>query len=130
MDDTPDDIRLIRRILEAPPPTGEHKPKYVVREAYNGAEGIAAVHEATPDLIILDLMMPQVDGFAVVEALKAGPTTREIPIIVVTAKVLTEEDHQRLNGHIQALLAKGIFSEQELMDQVALALAKALAQRV
>jgi GAF domain-containing protein/CheY-like chemotaxis protein/HAMP domain-containing protein len=129
VDDTPDDIRLIRRILESPTEVVNGLPRYSVREACNGAEGIAAVQAAPPDLIILDLMMPQVDGFAVVEALKADPATRTIPIVVVTAKALTEEDHSRLNGHIEALLSKGLFSEQELMDQVALALARAIAHR-
>jgi CheY-like chemotaxis protein len=84
------------------------------------------VRQNPPDLIILDLMMPEVDGFAVLETLKANPATRAIPIIIVTAKTLTEADHQRLNGHIEALLSKGLFSEQELMEHMAMALAKAL----
>jgi GAF domain-containing protein/CheY-like chemotaxis protein/HAMP domain-containing protein len=130
IDDTPDDVRLIRRILEAPNAPGENRPTYTVREACNGTEGIEAVHQKVPDLIILDLMMPQVDGFAVLETLKANPATRTIPIIVVTAKVLTEEDHMRLNGNIEALLSKGLFSEQELMEHVAMALARAMARRV
>ncbi len=129
IDDTPEDIRLIRRILEAPHTPGESLPRYFVREACNGALGIQAVHQRKPDLIILDLMMPEMDGFAVLEALKADPDTRNIPIVVVTAKVLTEEDHQRLNGHIEALLSKGLFTEQELMEHVAAALAKALAHK-
>jgi CheY-like chemotaxis protein len=129
VDDTPDDIRLIRRILQAPIGTGG-KPRYIVEEASNGAAGVtAAFGESPPDLIILDLMMPELDGFGVIEALKSNTKTREIPIVVVTAKVLTEEDHSRLNGHIEALLSKGLFGEQELMDQVAVALTKALAQR-
>jgi CheY-like chemotaxis protein len=70
--------------------------------------------------------MPGVDGFAVLESLKADAKTRHIPIVVVTAKTLTEADHQRLNGHIEALLSKGLFSEQELMEHVAMALSKAL----
>jgi threonine synthase len=122
-------VRLIRRILEAPHTPGESLPRYFVREACNGALGIQAVHQRKPDLIILDLMMPEMDGFAVLEALKADPDTRNIPIVVVTAKVLTEEDHQRLNGHIEALLSKGLFTEQELMEHVAAALAKALAHK-
>jgi CheY-like chemotaxis protein len=129
VDDTPDDIRLIRRILEAPTGTSG-KPKYIVEEASNGAAGVtAASSETPPDLIILDLMMPELDGFGVIEALKSNAKTREIPIVVVTAKVLTEQDHNRLNGHIEALLSKGLFGEQELMDQVTVALDRALAQK-
>jgi CheY-like chemotaxis protein len=71
-------------------------------------------------------MMPEVDGFAVLAAIKADPATRNIPIVVVSAKVLTEEDHQRLNGNVEALLSKGLFTEQELVDDVALALASRL----
>ncbi len=126
IDDTPEDVRLIRRILEAPHPMVNGRPcHYTVSEAHNGAEGIAAAQngQQPPHLIILDLMMPDVDGFAVLAALKADPATRNIPIVVVSAKILTEEDHQRLNGNIQALLSKGLFTEQELVDDVALALA-------
>jgi CheY-like chemotaxis protein len=124
IDDTPEDVRLIRRILEAPHPMADGRPcHYTVSEAHNGAEGIAAVRQQPPHLIILDLMMPEVDGFAVLAALKADPATRNIPIVVVSAKALTEEDHQRLNGNIEALLSKGLFTEQELVDDVALALA-------
>jgi len=127
IDDTPEDVRLIRRILEAPHPMADGRPcHYTVSEAHNGAEGIAAVHRQPPHLIILDLMMPEMDGFAVLAALKADPATRNIPIVVVSAKVLTEEDHQRLNGNIEALLSKGLFTEQELVDDVALALASRL----
>jgi len=58
--------------------------------------------------------------------IKADPATRGIPIIVVTAKELTDQDHQRLNGNIQALLAKGLFSEKELLDDVTAALSGVL----
>ncbi len=127
IDDMPEDVRLIRRILEAPHPMADGRPcHYTVSEAHNGAEGIAAVHQQPPHLIILDLMMPEMDGFAVLAALKADPATRNVPIVVVSAKVLTEEDHQRLNGNIEALLSKGLFTEQELVDDVALALASRL----
>jgi CheY-like chemotaxis protein len=135
IDDTPEDVRLIRRILEhlhcaqaqvSPHTPGESHPTYVIREASNGAEGIESVHQSPPDLIVLDLMMPEVDGFAVLETLKANPATRAIPIIVVTAKTLTEADHQRLNEHVEALLSKGLFGEQELMEHVAMAMARVL----
>ncbi len=126
IDDTPEDIRLIRRILEAPRTPGDQRLAYLIHEASNGALGIEAVHQNPPDLIILDLMMPEVDGFAVLGALKADPRTRHIPIVVVTAKTLTEQDHQRLNGHIEALLSKGLFSERELMEHVAMALSKVM----
>jgi CheY-like chemotaxis protein len=126
IDDTPEDIRLIRRILETSRAPGDQRPAYFIQEVHHGTLGIEAVHQNPPDVIILDLMMPEVDGFAVLGALKADPRTRHIPIVVVTAKTLTEQDHQRLNGHIEALLSKGLFSEQELMEHVAMALSKSL----
>jgi CheY-like chemotaxis protein len=126
IDDTLEDIRLIRRILEVPRLEDGTQPLYVVSEAHNGAEGIDAVHQHPPDLIILDLMMPEVDGFAVLESLKADLITRHIPIIVVTAKALTEQDRERLNGNIEALLSKGLFDEQELLKDITAALNEVL----
>jgi CheY-like chemotaxis protein len=126
IDDTPEDVRLIRRILETPRAQSGTTGGYVIGEAHSGAEGIAAVYEHPPDLIVLDLMMPGVDGFTVLEALKADPATRPIPIIVVTAKELSDQDRQRLNGYTEALLSKGLFSEQELLADVMVALKETL----
>ena len=75
-----------------------------------------------PNLVLLDLLMPEVDGLEVLEAIKADPATRGIPVIVVTAKELTSQDYERLKGNIGALLSKGRFSEQDLLDGVAAAL--------
>ena len=71
-----------------------------------------------PNLVILDLMMPELDGFAVMDALQNDPETADIPIIVVTAKELTTEEKERLNGHIQSLMQKGDFMSDELMDEI------------
>jgi signal transduction histidine kinase/DNA-binding response OmpR family regulator/putative methionine-R-sulfoxide reductase with GAF domain len=117
IDDHVDDILLIRRILEA-------QGDYRISEANGGRAGIEMVHRRPPDVIILDLMMPDVDGFGVLEALKREPETRVIPVIVVTAKQLTEEDRKRLNGQVEVLLNKGLFTERELLEDVKVALAK------
>jgi signal transduction histidine kinase/DNA-binding response OmpR family regulator len=117
IDDQADDILLIRRILEA-------QPQYRLFEAYDGQSGINLVRKSKPDLIILDLMMPEIDGFAVLETLKREPDTRDIPVIVVTAKVLTEEERHRLLGQVEALLRKGIFSEHELLEDLHKALSR------
>ena len=82
------------------------------------------VRRRPPDVIILDLMMPDVDGFGVLEALKREPETRAIPVIVVTAKQLTEDDRKRLNGQVEVLLSKGLFTERELLEDVKVALQK------
>lgn len=115
IDDQADDILLIRRILEA-------QRRYLLTEAHGGQIGIDLVQKEKPDLIILDLMMPEVDGFAVIEALKRDPDTRNIPIIVITAKALTEEERQRLLGQVEILLHKGLFTEHELLEDLRKAL--------
>ncbi len=117
IDDQADDILLIRRILEA-------QPGYGVIEGHGGQIGIDLVYQHKPDLIILDLMMPEMDGFAVLEALKRDTDTRNIPVIVITAKVLTKEERQRLNGQVEVLLHKGLFTEQELLEDLARALSQ------
>ncbi|MGH2593543.1 MAG: GAF domain-containing protein [Anaerolineae bacterium] len=112
IDDEADAIRLLRRMLEA-------RSGFRVIEAYGGAQGIAAVHQHRPDLVILDLMMPDVDGFAVLENIKGSPLSRNIPVIVVTAKDLTEEDRTRLQGKSIALLNKGTFESETLLGEIA-----------
>jgi CheY-like chemotaxis protein len=95
-----------------------------VIEAHGGQIGIDLVRQRKPDLVILDLMMPEVDGFAVLETLKQEPDTRDIPIIVVTAKVLSEEERKQLMGQVEVLLHKGLFSEQELLEDLQKALSR------
>jgi CheY-like chemotaxis protein len=77
-----------------------------VEPAYGGREAIAAARSGHPDLIVLDLMMPEVNGFDVVEALRANANTAGIPIIVVTATEVTPEDRAKLNGYVTTVLAK------------------------
>lgn len=111
VDDNPDVRRLIRRILQA-------QGNYELFEAVNGLEAVNLVKRELPNLVILDLMMPELDGFGVMEALQADPTTADIPIIVVTAKELTPAEKKRLNGHIQTLMQKGDFLSDDLLDEV------------
>ena len=111
VDDHEDARRLIRRILQS-------QGEYTIFEAANGAEAIQLAKEETPDLMILDLMMPEVDGFAVIDALKADETTAEIAVIVVTAKTLTPDEEKRLKGRIDSLMQKGEFLSDDLSDEV------------
>jgi threonine synthase len=111
VDDHPDARRLIRRILQS-------QGEYTIYEASNGAEAIKLAKEEIPDLMILDLMMPEVDGFAVIDALKADETTAEIAVIVVTAKTLTPDEERRLKGRIDTLMQKGEFLSDDLSDEV------------
>jgi CheY-like chemotaxis protein len=68
-----------------------------------------------PDLVMLDLMMPEVTGFDVVEALRADGATRSIPIMVLTAKSLTEADIRQLNGHVSTILRRGSTGAADLL---------------
>jgi threonine synthase len=111
VDDNPDARRLVRRILQA---NGD----YTLLEAGTGHQALALARREPIDLMILDLMMPEVDGFAVLEALKADPRTAAIPVIVVTAKELTRQEKERLNGRIRALMQKGDLLNDELLEEV------------
>jgi threonine synthase len=111
VDDTPDAVRLLRRILQT-------RGDYDIFEAADGRAGLTLIRERRPDLVILDLMMPEVDGFAVLDALRADEATRDIPVIVVTAKSLSPEERARLDGQASSLLHKGEFMDDELFGDV------------
>jgi threonine synthase len=111
VDDNPDARRLIRRILQS-------QGNYTLFEAENGREAISIAQSEIPDLIILDLMMPEMDGFGVLDLLKTRQETSSIPIIVVTAKSLTREEKHRLNGQIMKLMQKGDFLSDELLGEI------------
>lgn len=103
--------RLIRRILQA-------QGNYTLFEAEDGKSAITLIQQENPDLVILDLMMPEMDGFSVLDALRANPNTANIPVIVVTAKELTQQEKERLEGQIQSLMQKGDFMSDELLEEV------------
>jgi threonine synthase len=111
VDDNRDAAHLIRRLLEK-------KKKYRVFEAVDGRDGLEQALERIPDMIILDLMMPELDGFGVLEGLKADPRTEDIPVIVVSAKDITEAEWQRLHGQIEGLYQKGSLPPMDFVEQV------------
>jgi threonine synthase len=76
------------------------------------------IRREQPDVVLLDLMMPEMDGFEVLEAIEADEGLRGIPVVVVTAKELTATEKDRLGGQIQMLLEKGGFTDQDLLYQV------------
>lgn len=109
-----DDDRRNTRLVEA-----MLKPfKIEVLVADGGAAGIKVALERKPDLVILDLMMPDVDGFEVVSALRNDTSTSQIPILIYTAKKITSEDRRRLQGGIQSIIRKGEFSKEEFLELV------------
>jgi signal transduction histidine kinase/DNA-binding response OmpR family regulator len=97
---------------------------YVVLRALGGREGIELARRFRPNLIALDLEMPDVNGFDVVEALKDDPSTAHIPIVVVTAKDLAASDREQLNGHILEIVGKSDFNHGRFIGEVQRALAK------
>ncbi len=111
IEDNQDAARLIKRILQA-------RGNYDIHLAADGVEGIQLVREVRPDMVITDLMMPDVDGFAVIETMKSDPTTADIPIVVVTAKELTVKERARLSGQIEMLLQKGSFIDEEFIESL------------
>ena len=111
VDDEPNVRRLIKRILLS-------QGKYALYEAEDGKTAVDLITRELPDLVILDLMMPEVDGFSVIDILNAQKETRNIPIIVITAKELTTSEKSRLKGRIQSLMLKGDFISDELLEEV------------
>ncbi|MBV9470981.1 MAG: response regulator [Abitibacteriaceae bacterium] len=102
--------QMVRRILE--------KEDWPVAEAENGRVALERVAERVPGLILLDLNMPEMDGFQFVEELHKHEAWRSIPVVVVTAKDITLDDRRRLNGYVQQILQKGAYSGEELLNQV------------
>lgn len=111
IEDNPDSARLISRLLEA-------RENCEVHIAHNGASGVQLVQQLVPDLVITDLMMPDVDGFRVIETLRAQPNLRAIPIVVVTAKELTVRERQFLSESADLLLQKGSFIDEGIIDKL------------
>ncbi len=111
IDDNDDDALLIQRLLES------HK-SYRLFHAKDGWEGLAQARQKIPDLIVTDLTMPGIDGFGLVEELRLDPRTKDIPIVVVSAKDITPEERKRLNGHIQAVYQKGSLPSRRFVDQM------------
>ena len=92
--------------------------QWIVQEAVNGREALARLEADKPDVILLDLMMPEMDGFAVVAALQKEAPWRDIPVIVVTARDLDAKDRARLNSGVQSVLVKDMFRPADLVERI------------
>ena len=110
IDDDPTDLDLVEAVLS---PEG-----YSVLRASGGEEGVALVAREHPAVVLVDLLMPGVDGFAVVHRLRSDPDTADVPIVVLTAKEMTSDDRARLTGQIDYLAQKGAFAREELVELV------------
>jgi CheY-like chemotaxis protein len=101
---------MLRKMLE--------KQNWSVAEAENGRVALERVKERRPDVILLDLAMPVMDGFQFVRELRKMPSGRDIPVIVVTGKSLSEQEHQLLAGRVPTILEKGAYNRDELLSEV------------
>jgi len=86
-------------------------------EAENGEEGLSKIAERVPDVVVLDLMMPRMNGFQFLDAIRSDPRTKQLPVIVVTAKELTDTEKLQLQGQVDQVLTKGD-SRDELLAYV------------
>jgi DNA-binding response OmpR family regulator len=110
VEDDPATRKIIRHAID--------EQKWVVVEAENGRIALEKLDDASPDLIILDLMMPEVDGFEFLDEMKKNPRWMSVPVIVVTAKTLTREDKRRLTGTVEDILHKGSHGIESLLAEL------------
>jgi CheY-like chemotaxis protein len=101
---------IIRRLLE--------NVGIQVMAAENGRVALERLAEGQPGLILLDLMMPEMDGFQFVDHVRQHEVWRTIPIVVVTAKDLTSADRHRLNGYVTEIISKDTRDQEELLAEV------------
>jgi CheY-like chemotaxis protein len=92
--------------------------QWVVQETADGREALKRLQADKPDVILLDLMMPEMDGFAVVAALQKEPRWRDIPVIVITARDLDAKDRERLNSGVKSVLVKETFRPADLVERI------------
>jgi threonine synthase len=111
VDDDPNSVLLIRRILQA-------RGGFEISEISESTKALEFIRAQNPDLVIMDLMMPDLDGFGLLELMKKNPDLADIPVVVVTAKMLVPEERRRLSGQIQRLLQKGTFFDDELLSEI------------
>src|SRR5262249_47777374 len=93
-------------------------PQWGLTEGEDGREALKRIQESKPDVILLDLMMPEMDGFAVVAALQKEAGWRDIPVIVITARDLDAKDRARLNSGVQSVLVKERFRPADLVERI------------
>lgn len=110
VDNEPDTVELISNVLK--------EAGYQVTAAYNSKDAIKSIEDIRPDLIVLNLTMLEVSGFDVIEYLKTEEGVKDIPLIVLTHKDLTEKEIDELNGRLQGILNKGVLTEEDLSKEL------------
>ena len=87
-------------------------------QAENGRAALERLAEDLPNLILLDLIMPEMDGFEFLDEMRKTPAYRKVPVVVVTAADLTEEDHRRLSGGVERVLHKAAGDRDKLLAEI------------
>ena len=94
------------------------KEGWGVSVAENGRAALQRVVECQPALVLLDLLMPEMDGFEFIAELRKNPDWRSIPIVIITGKDLTQEDYERLDSCVEKILQKALYTREELLAEV------------
>lgn len=115
VDDDPNVLDMHVRMLES-------QVSCRILKAHNGRQALQIMQQESPSLVLLDLMMPEVDGFEVLRVMREQEGTRNVPVIVLSAQILTSHDMSRLQEGVAAVLGKGLFSLEEVLGQVEAAL--------
>jgi CheY-like chemotaxis protein len=110
VDDDPHIADMLHQILPA--------SEFNLRSAADGITGLEAIALQRPDVLLLDLMMPRLDGFGVVEQLRANPATQDLPIIVISVKELTDEESARLKEGVTFVMRKQGFDGERLVQEI------------
>ncbi len=108
IDDDPDSLRLVSKILEG----NRH---FQVTTALGGMQGWQAIQAHRPNIIILDLFMPEMNGFTIIKNMRENPGLRQIPVVVLTGADLTPEQHEQLTEFDPAMISKGFLRESDLL---------------
>jgi CheY-like chemotaxis protein len=110
VDDDPNVASILQEILP--------QAEYRLDSAPDGIAGLEAIGEDRPDILLLDLMMPHLDGFGVIENLRANPETRDLPIIVITAKDLTQDEIRGLRERVALVMKKQGFQGEKIIAEI------------
>ena len=110
VEDEPDTREAVVRAME--------HDGWAVVQAVNGKAGLAEMDRAKPAAVLLDLMMPEMDGFEFLDEVRKRPDWHDVPVVVMTAKELTPEDRARLNGHVEKVLQKGTYGRDDMLKEV------------
>lgn len=110
MEDDQDVREMLVRTLD--------KSSWNTKIAKNGREALESLKEAIPQLILLDLMMPEMDGFEFIAEMKTVVEWQDIPVVVLTAKDLSNKERQTLSGHVEQIIEKQSYSSDELVQEI------------